>query len=123
MTMTKYKWRFSKKKLRNLKGPPVKIYVNKKVKPTCVFYFIFLTTCSERQRVTEPLKPTEWTEPVVLNNSVRLFKDHKLAVNQVSKLEQYFIQQMEYLLTSLSKRQTFTKLDLRHAFLQILFAD
>ncbi len=52
--------------------------------------------------------------------SVRICGDYKLTVNQASKLEQYPIPKLEDLLEKLSGGEKYSKLDLSHAYQQVI---
>ncbi|XP_055721195.1 uncharacterized protein K02A2.6-like [Salvelinus fontinalis] len=71
-----------------------------------------------------PVKFSEWAAPVVPilkpDGSIRLCGDYKLTVNRVSSLEQYPIPKVEDLLSTLTGGQQFTKLDMSHAYQQVL---
>ncbi len=74
--------------------------------------------------IIEPVKYSEWACPIVPvlkpDSSVRICGDFKLTVNRVSKLEQYPIPTLEDLCTKLSGGQKFSKLDMSHAYQQLL---
>lgn len=71
-----------------------------------------------------PVKYAEWAAPVVLilkpSSTVKLCGDYKLAVNTVASLEQYSIPIVEDLFAALSGGKQFSKLDMSHAYQQIL---
>ena len=74
--------------------------------------------------VLEPITHSEWAGPVVTivkadKKSVRLCGSYDLTVNQASRLERYPLPRTEELLTQLSGGQSFTKLDLKEAYLQL----
>ena len=71
-----------------------------------------------------PVKFSEWAAPVVPilkpDGSIRLCGDYKLTVNRVSSLEKYPRPKVEDLLSTLTGGQQFTKLDVSHAYQQVL---
>ncbi len=75
-------------------------------------------------KILEPVKFSEWAAPIVPvlkpDNSVRICGDYKLTVNQVSKLEQYPIPKLEDLLEKLAGGEKYCKLDLSHAYQQVI---
>lgn len=74
--------------------------------------------------IISPVKYAEWAAPVVPilkpTGTVRLCGDYKLTVNKVASLEQYPIPRMEDLFAAISGGQQFSKLDMSHAYQQIL---
>ena len=74
--------------------------------------------------IIQPVKFSDWAAPVVpivkLDGSIRLCGDYKLTVNQAAKLEQYPIPRIEDLFLSLSGGQMYTKLDMSHAYQQVV---
>lgn len=54
---------------------------------------------------------------------VRICGDYKITVNRAARLEKYPIPRIEELFASLAGGKAFTKLDLSHAYLQILLDD
>ncbi|XP_061594943.1 uncharacterized protein K02A2.6-like [Cololabis saira] len=123
-----------KEELGTWRGPPAKIYVKEGVapkyyKPRPVPYAMRKKVEGELQRLTnqgiiEPVKFSEWAAPIVPvlkpDNSVRICGDYKLTVNLVSKLEQYPIPKLEDLFEKLSGGEKFSKLDLSHAYQQVI---
>lgn len=77
-----------------------------------------------REDIISPVKWSEWAAPVVPilkpDGHIRLCGDYKLTVNTVSSLEQYPIPRVEDLFTALSGGKHFSKLDMSHAYQQIL---
>ncbi len=79
----------------------------------------------------EPVKHSQWATPLVVvmkqDKSVRLCGDFKVTVNPVAKLDKldrYPIPKVDDLVaSSLGKGKLFTKLDLRHAYQQLLLED
>ena len=81
----------------------------------------------ESQNVITPVPFSEWATPIVPvvknDSTVRVCGDYKLTVNKVSKTNMYPTPKIEELFTSLSGDQTFSKLDLSHAYLQVPLAE
>lgn len=77
-----------------------------------------------KEQIITPVKHSDWACPVVPilkpDGSIRLCGDYKLTVNRVSLLEQYPIPKIEDLFATLSGGQQFSKLDMSHAYAQIL---
>ncbi len=75
----------------------------------------------------EPVKHSQWATPLVVvmkqDKSVRLCGDFKVTVNPVAKLDRYPIPKVDDLVATLGKGKLFTKLDLRHAYQQLLLED
>ncbi|KAL0160115.1 hypothetical protein M9458_043840, partial [Cirrhinus mrigala] len=76
------------------------------------------------ENIITPVKYSEWAAPVVPilkpDWSVRLCGDYKLTIYQASPLEQYPIPRLEDLFTTLSGGLSFSKLDMSHAYQQIV---
>ncbi len=74
--------------------------------------------------ILEPVTFSEWEAPIVPvikpDNSVRICGHYKLTVNQASKLEQYPIPKLEDLLEKLAGGEKYSKLDLSHAYQQVI---
>ena len=71
-----------------------------------------------------PVQYSDWAAPIVPvtkpDKSVRICGDYKLTVNQYSQVDSYPIPKVEDLFASLNGGKTFTTLDLRNAYLQLL---
>ncbi|XP_059420209.1 uncharacterized protein K02A2.6-like [Carassius carassius] len=80
-----------------------------------------------KENIIAPVKYAEWAVPIVPvlkpNGSVRICGDYKLTVNSASSLEQYPIPRVEDLFNTLSGGKQFSKLDLSHAYQQIVMDD
>ncbi|XP_039887198.1 uncharacterized protein K02A2.6-like [Simochromis diagramma] len=80
-----------------------------------------------KEGIISPVKYAEWAAPVVPllkpTGTIRLCGDYKLTVNTVASLEQYPIPRMEDLFATLSGGKQFSKLDMSHAYQQILLDD
>jgi len=76
-----------------------------------------------QQGVIEPITYSEWAAPIVpvlkKDGTVRICGDYKLTVNQAAKVDSYPLPKINDLFASLAGGQTFTKLDLASAYLQI----
>ena len=76
-----------------------------------------------QQRVIEPICFSEWAAPIVpvlkKDETVRICGDYKLTVNQAAKTDSYPLPKINDLFASLAGVQTFSKLDLANAYLQI----
>lgn len=78
----------------------------------------------EKTGTIQPPQYSEWATPIVPvmknDGTVRVCGDYKLTVNKVSKLDGYPIPKLDDLYTKLAGGQTFTELDLSHAYEQML---
>ena len=78
----------------------------------------------ERAGTIEPVQYSEWATPIVpimkSDGTVRVCGAYKLTVNKVSKLDGYPIPKLDDPYTKLAGDQTFTELDLSHAYEQML---
>ena len=79
------------------------------------------------EKVIEPVQFSEWAAPIVPvfkeNGSVRICGDYKVTVNRFAKTEKYPLPRIEDLFAALSGGQSFTKLDLANAYLQLPLED
>ena len=78
--------------------------------------------------VIEPVSYAKWAAPIVPilkpdKKSVRICGDFKLTVNQAVKVDRYPIPLIRDLFTGLNGGKFFSKLDLSHAYLQLLVDD
>lgn len=77
----------------------------------------------EKAGIIEKVSSSDWATPIVpvmkQDGSVRICGDYKQTLNQVTKKESYPIPRIEDIYASLSGGQSFTKLDLAHAYNQI----
>ena len=76
----------------------------------------------------EPVAYSEWAAPIVPvlkpdKKSVRICGDFKLTVNQAVKVDRYPIPLIQDLFAGLNGGKVFTKLDLSHAYQQLLVDD
>lgn len=74
--------------------------------------------------IIEPVQFSRWAAPIVPvlkeDKTARICGDYKLTVNQVSKLEEYPLPLVVDLFATLSGGKLFTKLDMSHAYQQLL---
>ena len=77
-----------------------------------------------KEGVIEPVQHAEWAASIVpiikSDNTVRICGDFKVTINAVSKLDRYPIPKIEDLLARLSGGRSYTKLDLKEAYQQLL---
>uniref|UniRef100_A0A8C6WZ84 ribonuclease H n=1 Tax=Neogobius melanostomus TaxID=47308 RepID=A0A8C6WZ84_9GOBI len=120
--------------LGTLKGVTVKLHVDPSAtprffKPRVVPYAMKGKVEEELARlqekgIIEPVQFSRWAAPIVpvmkLDETVRICGDYKLTVNQVSKLEEYPLPRVEDLFATLAGGKLFTKLDMSHAYQQLL---
>ena len=123
--------------LGKLNGVTAKIYVDPSTKPIfckarSVPYMIKPKIEKElerleRQGTIEPVQYSEWATPVVPimkpDGSVRLCGDYKVTVNKVSHLDAYPLPKIEEVHNKLAGGNTFTELDLSHAYEQVILDD
>ena len=74
--------------------------------------------------ILEPVGVSEWVTSIVPvikdDGSIRTRSDYKLAVNQVSQLDDYPIPKKDTLFVEISGCYKFTKLDLKYAYQQMI---
>ena len=74
--------------------------------------------------IITPVSFSDWAAPIVpvikQDGTIRLCGDYKVTVNQAAKTESYPLPRIEDLFTALSGGKIFTKLDLSHAYQQVL---
>ena len=123
------------KGLGKIKGVEAKLHLDTQVKP--LYFKVRSVLFALRQKVEHELErlenqgvitPVQFSEcatptvPVVKSDgTLRLCGDYKLTANKVSKTEIYPLSKIEEPFASLSGGQTFSKLDLSHAYLQVPF--
>ena len=97
-------------------------------RPRSVLYSLKQKVETELQRlqdcgVIEPVSFSEWAAPIVPvlkhDNTVRICGDYRLTVNQETTPDTYPLPRVEDLFATLSGGESFTKLDLAHAYLQM----
>ena len=70
--------------------------------------------------VIEPIQFSEWATPIVKSNGmVRVRGDYKVTINKSVNVDSYTLPLISDLFASLPGGQTFSKLDLAHAYLQL----
>ena len=73
--------------------------------------------------IIEPVRFADWAAPVVSvmkgDGKIRIFGDHKVTINQASRVDHYPLPRIDDLLASLAGGESFSKLDMAHAYLQI----
>ena len=78
----------------------------------------------QREGVITPVTFSDWATPIVPivkpDGSVCICGDYKVTINAVAKLETYPLPKIEDLFTALSGGTVFSKLDLSHAYQQIV---
>nr|XP_043895059.1 uncharacterized protein K02A2.6-like [Solea senegalensis] len=123
-----------KDELGTLKGFAAKIHVASDAKPC--FYkprsvpFAMKKKVEQElerlleEKIIEPVKFSDWAAPIVPvlkpDSRVRICGDYKITVNKVSPIEQYPIPRMEDMIACLTGGEKYTKLDMSHAYQQIV---
>ena len=83
--------------------------------------------CLLSQSVIEPVQFSKWAAPIVPvvkgDGTVHICGDYKLTVNQASTVDSYPLPRINDLFQSLSGGQQFSKIDLSHAYQQLVLAD
>ena len=81
----------------------------------------------EREGVIEKVTFSEWATPVVVvpkqDSKVRICGDYKVTINPHLDVDQYPLPRPEDLFATLANGKQFTKLDLKHAYNQLLLED
>ena len=76
-----------------------------------------------REGIIEPVRFSNWAAPIVPvpkgDGTIRICGDYKVTTNRVANLDKYPLPRIEDLFASLSGGQTFSKLDLSHAYQQV----
>ena len=74
--------------------------------------------------ILEPVRFSEWAAPIVpvveRDGSIRVCGDYKLTVNQAALVDTYPLPLVQDIFASLANGKTFTKLDLAHAYQQLI---
>ena len=123
-----------KNKLGTLKGTKAKIHIDPQAiprffKPSSIPYVLREIFEKELDRllkeyIIEPITFFEWAAPIVLivkdDGGIRICCDYKVTLNNLSKLESYPIPKVQDLFIALSGGKTFSKLDLSHAYPQLV---
>ena len=78
----------------------------------------------ENLGVIEKINHSDWAAPIVpvpkSDSSIRICGDYKVTVNPVLQVDQYPVPKPEDLFSTLAGGKTFSKLDLSHAYQQVL---
>ena len=81
----------------------------------------------ERQGVIEPVLFSQWAAPIVpvlkSDGNVRICGDYKLTINRESERDKYPLPKVEDLFSTLSGGKAFTKLDMAHAYQQLVLEE
>ena len=119
--------------LGSIEGVKVQLHLKQDAKPHYhrprpVPYSLRSKVEDELQRlldcgVTEPVHFSEWAAPIVpvlkRDKTVRICGDYRLTVNQETTPDSYPLPRVEDLFATLSGGESFTKLDLSNAYLQL----
>ncbi|GBO23505.1 Uncharacterized protein K02A2.6, partial [Araneus ventricosus] len=74
----------------------------------------------EKEGITEKVESSEWATPVVKpDGSIRLCADYSITLNQNLIVPQHLLPRLEEIFTSLNGGKQFSKLDFKHAYLQM----
>ena len=80
--------------------------------------------CLQREGVITPVRFSDWVAPIVpvvkADGNIRICGDYSVTVNSVSRLDSYPLPRINDLFTAMSGGKCFTKLDLSHAYQQLL---
>ena len=123
-----------RKELGTLKGFEAKLFVRpgaipKFFKPRSVPYSLKGAIEQDLERletlgVIEKVQYSDWAAPIVpvqkANGTIRLCGDYKVTVNPALKVDQYPVPKPEDLFATLAGGKKFSKLDLSHAYQQVL---
>ena len=78
----------------------------------------------ERAGILEKVRYSDWAAPIVpvpkADGGIRLCGDYKVTVNPILKVDQYPMPTAEDLLATLAGGEKFSKLDLSHAYQQVI---
>ena len=126
-----------KDELGRMTNVKAKIFLNPEAqprfcKPRSVPFALRAKVNSELERlekagVIEPVQFSDWAAPIVPvlkpDGSVRICGDYKVTVNRAAKTDSFPLPRIDDLFASLAGGQTFSKLDLAHAYQQIELDD
>ena len=126
-----------KDELGTLQGKKVKVHIDAAVQPKFVKHrpvpiFQKHQVEVELQRlqdasVIEPVQFSDWAMPIVpiikQDGSVHICSDYKVTVNKALKSEVYPLPRIDELFTALAGGERFSKLDLSHAYQQLVLDD
>ena len=126
-----------KDELGTLQGKKVKLHIDTAVQPKFVLHRP--VPISQKQKVEvelqrlqdasviEPVQFSDWATPIVpvikQDGSVRICGDYKVTVNRALKSEVYPLPRIDELFTALAGGEHFSKLDLSHAYQQLVLDD
>ena len=131
--LSKYSELF-KEELGTLKGVEIKLSIAKDATPrfkSPVSYALRGAVEKDLKRleklgVIEKTSFSHWAAPIVTvpkpDGSVRICGDYKITINPVLEVHQYPVSKQEDLFATLTGGQKFTKLDLSHAYQQVLLS-
>ena len=119
--------------LGTVKGLKAKIHVKENAtphffKPRTVPFAIKEKVEKEIERlqaegIISPVEFSEWAAPIVpvlkTDGNIRICGDYKVTINKEAKVDTYPLPQIDDLLAKLAGGQTFTKLDMSHAYQQL----
>ena len=81
----------------------------------------------QKEGVIKQVQFSDWAAPIVpvtkADGTIRICGDYKVTVNTVSKLDHYPLPKVNDLFTAMSGGKLFTKLDLSHAYQQLLLSE
>ena len=81
----------------------------------------------QREEIVQPVQFSDWAAPIVpvvkQDGSVRICGDYRLTVNRASKLDSYPLPRVEDLFAAMAGGKQYTKLDLQHAYQQLVLDD
>ncbi|XP_065185812.1 uncharacterized protein K02A2.6-like [Sycon ciliatum] len=81
----------------------------------------------EEAGIISPVQYSEWAAPIVpvlkRNGSIRICGDYKCTINQSARVDKYPLPNIDDLYQKLSQGAFFSKLDLKHAYQQLLLDD
>ena len=123
-----------KDELGSLIGTKAKIHVDpqatpKFFKPRSVPYILRERVEKEIDRllnegIIEPVQFSDWAAPIVPivkdDGRIRICGDYRVTINHLSKLDSYPIPKADDLFAALAGGKSFSKLDLSHAYLQLV---
>ncbi|KFD46136.1 hypothetical protein M513_12978 [Trichuris suis] len=115
-------------------GPPVTLYTDESVTPIQMSArrvpFALKQRIEEElnrlvaQGILEPVQYTTWATPIVpvikSNGDIRICGDYKCTVNKALRKDPYKVPSVHELLTTLKRGKVFAKLDLAHAYQQLV---
>jgi transposase InsO family protein len=80
--------------------------------------------CLVEMQIIKPVSFSEWAAPIVpvvkQDGTIRICGDYKVTINRAAKIDSYPLPRIEDLFAALSGGKLFTKLDLSHAYQQVL---